>query len=326
MRLMVCLLSGLWLVSLPSLTRAADVAAMVIIPDCTLAPDAEAQVAAQEAGVLTKILVHEGEQVTAGQPLVQIDDIIPRAQRDVAAFKLKVAQKQAEDDIDKRFAEASAKVAKAEYDQAIEANQIIKQAVPQAEVRRRLLEWHKMVLSIEKAQKDLSVNALQANVAQAELNAAQANVERRRILAPTWLDRAGRPLDSVVVDLSKHVGEWIQMGEPVLKLVCIDRLHVDGMLDARQYRPSQIQDRPVLISMTLPRPGRQTFADAEATFGEKTQTPADTTMTFPGRIVYVKPVIEGGVFQVRAEVENKKQDGAWILNPGMNVKMIIELK
>jgi multidrug efflux pump subunit AcrA (membrane-fusion protein) len=320
---MVFVLSGLWLVSLPSLTKAAET---VTISNCTLAPDEEAQVPAQEAGVLTKILVREGDQATAEQLLAQIDDIIPRAQRDVQAFKLDVAKKQAEDDIDKRFAEASAKVAEAEYDQAIEANKKIEQAVPQAEVRRRLLEWHKMVLSIEKAKKDLAVAELQAKVAQAELNAAKANVERRRVIAPSWFDRAGRPLDSVVVELSRHVGEWVQSGEPVLRLVRIDRLRVDGVLDAKEYRPSEIQDRPVLISVTLPRAGHRTLADRNPTLGDQNQTLADKVVTFPGKIVYVKPVIEGGVFQVRAEVENGKQDGVWVLNPGMNVKMTIELK
>ena len=294
MRLMAFVLGGLWLISSPSLLRAADTAT---IPNCEIKPDDEAQIPAQEAGVLTKILVREGEQVAAGQLLAQIDDAIPRAQRDVAAFKLEAEKRKAEDDIDIRFASASAKVAEAEYNQAMEANRNVKGTVPQAEVRRRLLEWHKMVLSIEKATKDMKVAELQAKVAQAELEAATANVERRRIVAP---------LDAVVIEFSRHLGEWVQAGEPVMRLVRVDRLRVTGVLDPKEYRPSEIQDRPVHLVVTLPHEKRP--------------------QEFAGKIVYVNPDVAGGLMQVRAEVQNRKQDGVWILNPGMNANMTIELK
>jgi multidrug efflux pump subunit AcrA (membrane-fusion protein) len=299
MRLMVLLLGGLWLICSASLSKADEfnkAAATVTIQNCELKPDDEAQIPAQEAGVLTKILVREGEQAAAGQLLAQIDDAIPRAQQDVAKYKLDVAKKQAEDDVDVRFATAAAAVAKADYDQAMDANKSLDHTVPQAEVRRRLLDWHKMILSIEKAKKDLAVAALQAKVAQADLDAAAANVERRRIVAP---------LDAVVVEFSRHLGEWVQIGEPVMRLVRLDRLRVNGVLDPKDYRPSEIQDRPVRVTVTIPHVGRQTFS---------------------GKIVYVDPVIEGGSFQLRAEVENRKQDGVWILNPGMNADMTIELK
>jgi len=304
MRLMVLVLSGLWLVSSPSLLRAADTATATIT-DCTLVPDQEAQIPAQEAGVLTKILVREGDTVAAKQLLAQIDDVLPRMQRDVAGFKLDAAKKKAEDDVDIRFAFKSAQVAEAEYNQAESANKNVPGTVPQAEVRRRLLDWHKMVLSVEKAKKEQAIAALEAKVAEAELNAAIANVGRRQLIAPSWLDRASRPLDAVVVELTQRVGQWVQIGEPVMRLVRMDRLRVNGVLDAKLYRPSEIKDRPVRVAVMLPRIGRQTFS---------------------GRIVYVKPVIEGGTLQVRAEVENRKQDGVWILNPGMPAEMTIELK
>jgi hypothetical protein len=90
-----------------------------------------------------------------------------------------------------------------------------------------------------------------------------------------------------------------------MRLVHLGRLRVNGVLDAKNFRPSEIQDRPIEIAVTLPRLGRQTFS---------------------GKVVYVKPVIESGFLQLRAEVENRKLDGVWILNPGMNVEMTIQLK
>lgn len=295
MRLVVLLLSGVWLAFSPSFVQAADT---VTLPNCLLALDEEAQIPAQEAGVLQKILVKEGQQVSEKDLLAQIDDTIPRLQELVAGYKLDVARRQADDDIDRRFAEASAKVAWAEVQQAKEANETMKSTVPAADVRRRVLEHEKMVLSIEKARKDLAVNALQAKVAEGELSAARANMERRRLVAP--FD------DAVVVELTRHAGEWVQAGEPVMRLVRMDRLRVEGFLNAKDFRAFEIQDRPVTVVVTLARGERESF---------------------PGKIVYVKPLIEqGGEFLVRAEVQNRKENGVWVLNPGLNATMTIQLK
>ncbi len=302
MRFIVFMLGGLWLALSALPLRAADTA---VISTCTLVPDEEAEIPAQEAGVLTKILVREGEQVSGKQLLAQIDDIIPRTQRDVADFKRQAATKKSEDDVDIRFAQAAAEVAEKDYEVGVDANKKVPGTMTQSEVLRRLLDWHKMELSIEKAKKDQVVARLEARMAEAELHTAEANIERRQIVAPCWFDREGHPLDAVVVELNQHVGQWVQIGEPVMRLIHMGRLRVNGVLNASQYRPSEIQDRPVEIAVTLPRLGRQTF---------------------PGKVVYVKPVIEGPYLQVRAEVENRKLDGVWILNPGMNVEMTIQLK
>jgi len=302
MRLLIFVLGGLCLVFSPLPLQAGMRRSS---RNCALAPDEEAQIPAQEAGVLTKILVHEGEQVSAKQLLAQIDDVIPRMQREVAYFKFQAATKKSEDDIDIRFAKMAAEVAKFDYQESKDANKKVQGTVTQSDVLRRLLDWHKMQLMAEKAEKDQMVAKMEAKMAEAEMRTGDANIERRQIVAPSWFDRDGHPLDAVVVELTQHVGQWVQIGEPVMRLVRMDRLRVNGVVDAKLYRPSEIQDRPVEIAVTLPRLGRQTFS---------------------GKVVYVKPVIESDLFQVRAEVENRKQNGVWILNPGMNVEMTIQLK
>jgi multidrug efflux pump subunit AcrA (membrane-fusion protein) len=294
MRLVVLLLGGFSLVVSPSPLNAAD---LVTLPSCQLALDDQAEIPAQEAGVLDKILVREGQQVSKDELLAQIDDVIPKLQRDVAGYKLDVARKQADDKVDRTFAEASLAVANAEYQQAIEANEKVKGAVPQAEVRRRLLECRKMELSIEKADKDLAVAALQAQVAGGELNAAGAMIERRRLVSP--FDAA------VVVELTRHVGEWVQQGEPVMRLVRMDRLRVNGSLDAKDYHPAEIKGRPVQVVVTLPNRREERFS---------------------GTITYVKPLVEGGMFQVRAEIQNRRQNDGWVVYPGMTATMTIDLK
>ena len=295
MRLFILGSIGLLFLSAVSALRAAD--DTVTLPNCLLSMVDEAEVPAQEAGVLVKIPVHEGQQVTKGELLAQIEDTLPRMQYDVAAYKLKVAQADALNDIDKRFAVAAAEVAKADYDQAIESNRKVEGSVPLADVRRRLLEHRKMVLSIEAAEKKLTIAAFQVQVSQAELQAAEAKLKQYRLTAP---------LDAVVVELSRHEGEWVQPGDPVMRLVRLDRLRVEGFLNVKNQNPAEVQDQPVSVTIPLAG-GRQE--------------------TVSGRIVYVKPLVEaGGEFLVRAEIDNRKQNGVWVLRPGQSVQMTIQLK
>ena len=252
---------------------------------------------AQEAGVLVKIPVREGQQVAAGDLLAQIDDLIPQQQYNVAKYKLEVAKKQATDDVDVRYAAAAYLVAKKKLEKYLEANAKTPGTIPETEVDLQRLERDKFLLSFEKAQKDLAVAGLQKQVSEAELQAADVNVKRRKITAP---------LDAVVVELSRHEGEWVQAGDPVMRLVRVDLLRVEGFLNAMKYRASEIQGRPVQVTVTLAHGQRETF---------------------PGKIVYVKPLVEaGGDFLVRAEVQNRKEDGAWVLSPGIGAEMTIQLK
>lgn len=292
MRRVSAILCGLWLAWCSSST-----AATLVLPNCLLSLDAEVQVPAQEAGVLTSIPVHEGQQVAKGELLAQIDDMIPRAQQNVALYKLKVAEKQAADDIDVRYSISSYNFASAKLRRSLAANAKTPNTVTEEVLDEQRLDQKKSELMIEKSRKDFDVAGLQKQVSDAELKAADANVEHRRLLAP---------LDAVVIELARHEGEWVQAGDTVMRLVRVDQLRVEGLVDAKDYTPAEIQGRPVQVKVTLAR-GKQE--------------------TFPGRIVFVNPVVRtGGSFQVRAEVQNRKEGGFWVLSPGVKAEMTIDLK
>lgn len=294
MRLLVLMLSVIWFAMPLSWASAADT---VTLPNCLLSLDEEVQVPAQEAGVLVKIPVREGQQVTAGELLAQIDDIVPMAQYNIAKFKLKVAEKQASDDIQVRFAIAGAAVYAAKLERSLRANATTPGTVSDSVVDEQRLERDKFRLQIEKARKDVEVNALQMQVSKAELKAAEANLKHRRMLAP---------LDAVVIELTRHKGEWVAAGDPVMRLLRLDRLRVQGFLNVKKYQPSEIKDRPVRVVVTLAGGRREAF---------------------PGRIVFVKPMVQaGGEFLVRAEVQNRKQGDFWVLRPGLSAEMTIQLK
>ncbi len=269
----------------------------VTVSHCLVTLIEEAQVPAEEAGVLVEVNAREGQQVQAADPLARIDDSRALMQHRVAQLELKVAHEKAANDINVRYATAASKVAEAEYQQAVDANQKVSGSVPLAEVRRLLLTHNRSELQIEQAKLDLRVSGLEAQVRQAEVEAALENVGRRHITAP---------LDGEVVRIYRHAGEWVQPGDPVMHVMRMDRLKIEGFLNAKDYSQAEIDGRLITATVELARGRRETFQ---------------------GKVVFVSPLVEaGGEFRVWAEVLNRQQNDDWLLSPGLAAEMTIHLK
>ncbi|KKL26016.1 hypothetical protein LCGC14_2399500 [marine sediment metagenome] len=261
---------------------------------CQVALIDEVQVPAREEGVLKELLVQEGDLVVLDQLLARIDDDRAQMLLTSAKLKLKVAQKQAENTTNVEYAEAASAVAKAEWIQSHEANQKVPGAVTMAEMRRLVLTFHRTEWEIKQAEEDLIIAGLQAQVSEAERDAAADNLERRKVLSP---------LEGEVVQRHRQKGEWIKAGEPVLDIVRLNKLRVEGFLPASNYTPGEIRGRPVTVTVILTR---------------------NRAEQFTGQIVFVSPlVVQGGKRFVRAEVENRKEDGEWLLSSGWPAEMTI---
>ena len=257
----------------------------------------EAEVPAQEAGVLKTLLVKEGQQVTAGELLSQIDDAKTKMELKVAVAKLAVAKEKSADDINIRYSKASAEVAKADYLINREANDKVPGSVPAEALRERLMKYTESMLAIEKAKMEMRVAGHEADVAQAEVDAAEENLTRHQIRSP---------LNGLVVKLHRHAGEWVQQSDAVVHVIRMDRLWVEGFVNAAEFQPNTLRQRTARVDVLVA--------------GGKTQS-------FAGKVVFVNPLIQaGGTFQVRVEIENREDDGAWQISPGLNAKMTILLQ
>lgn len=267
------------------------------VHNCLVTLIDEAEVPAQEEGSLLDIMVREGQQVAKDEVLAQIDDRKVRMAENVARYELEAAKAEAGNDVNVRYAQAAAEVAGAEYQQAIDANRRAPNAHPQAEVRRLLLEHRKFSLQIEQSEHELNLASLTAKVKEAQLEAASTDVDRRKIKAP---------IDGMVVKRYRRVGEWVRPGEPLLRLVRVDHLRIEGFLDASKLSPSEVAGQPVTIAVELANGRRESFA---------------------GKIVFVSPLVEAGMqFLVHAEVVNRQENGYWLLSPGLPADMTIQLK
>ncbi|HWB12901.1 MAG TPA: HlyD family efflux transporter periplasmic adaptor subunit [Pirellulales bacterium] len=252
------------------------------------------EVAAEEAGVITELNVQEGAEVKKDDKLAQISDSKVQAAKRVAQAELEVALAEATNDISVRFAAAAAKVAEYDYEAHRVANVKAPGSTPEAEMKKLLLQAHKGNLETEKAQLELDVAKLTAKAKQAAVEAADEDILRRLVLART---------DALVTEVHRRVGEWVNPGDPILKIVRMNKVRVEGTLEFSDVSPMQVVDRPVTVSVTLTR---------------------KRTVELPGKIVFVAPKLIHGKYHIIAEVENREERGAWVLLDGMTPRMTVD--
>jgi multidrug efflux pump subunit AcrA (membrane-fusion protein) len=271
--------------------------ARIHYPDCLVSfiKRYDIPVPAQEAGVLQSLEAHEGMEVEVGATLGQIDDSQAQSKKKVAVAEHAVAKAEAENDVDVRYSEASAKVALKTYDLHREANEKAQKAVAYTELQKLWLEWKKASLGIEQAKVKKSTDGLKADAKEAEVEAAENDIQRRKIIAP---------LSGEVIDIYAGVGEWLSPGAPVLHIAQMDKLKVEGKLNIKDFGPSQIAGRPVRVIAHV-GPNR--------------------VEEFQGKIVNVDPRLILGKYKAVAEVINRRDngDGQWLLRDGMQPEEMI---
>jgi multidrug efflux pump subunit AcrA (membrane-fusion protein) len=256
----------------------------------------EAKVPAQEPGVLVELAVVEGSQVKSGDVVGQIEDSQPRMQRKAAQAELKAAEEKAKSNVDERYAKKASEVAYKEWEKAREANQKTPGSISQVEVARLYLTYERGLLEIERAQTERKMSGHAADAKSVEVEAATEAMKRRQITSP---------IDGMIVKVYLHKGEWVKPGDPVMHVVNLDQLKVQGTANIAELSPELLMDKKIVV-------------EAELTEGRKEQ--------FSGRITFVNPIIQGrDTYIVKAEVQNRKERGRWLLQPGMPVELTILL-
>ena len=295
--------SGVWLAAallvaggrlLPAAEESA--AAEPVLSRCLISLVEEARVPAREAGVLVELSIKEGDTLARGDTIARIDDSQPQFERRKAQAEHDQARAKSESDVDVRYSIAAEQVAEAELEKAVASNRKVPGSVTEVELARLQLNQKKSELQIEQAQLERRLSALDAHSKEVEVEAADNRIERRRIASP---------IDGMVVQVYPHLGEWMQPGDPLARVVRTDKLRVEGYVDSARFEPEQVHDRPVTVTVG--------FA------GEREEA-------FKGRIVFVSPLVEpGGDYRVWAEVENRQPPGSsqWLLRAGQQATMTI---
>lgn len=267
------------------------------ITHCLVSLLEDVQVPALEAGALTSVEVTEGQFVTSGQLLAKIDDRQSLLQKVAAELERDAAAAKASDDIEVRYSKSALDVANADLERALAIERRNAGAVTPQEVQKLRLAKRRDELQIDRSKLELHVAKMNADVHQAGVDAASEGVARRQIVSP---------IDGMVVTLHHERGEWLNIGEPVAQVVRVDRLRVEGFLNATEFSPTEIAGQSVLVEVALNNQQQARFT---------------------GTIVFISPLVQAGnKYRVRAEVENRSEKGQPLLRPGMTATMTIALQ
>lgn len=156
-------------------------------------PGAEVRLAAERAGRLLRVLVHEGERVRSGQLLAEIEA----------------------SDLQAALARAQARLAESEAERRLAARSL-----------DRLRQLVRLDISppnaLDEAQRDLDIARARSEFARAETSFQQAQIRATRVVAP---------FSGTVTERHATAGETVAAGQPVVTVADLTRLQIEAEAD-----------------------------------------------------------------------------------------------
>ena len=221
---------------------------------------AQVELAAEEAGPLVELLAAEGTRVKKGDLLGRLDERDAELEVARAEIALRHAQQLADSKVKLLKAEELRGLASLELDRATAANQELARVVSESQLAKLRIDLRQAELDVEQAKDDRAAAARAVEAAASDLAVARRALERRQIQAP---------MDGVVVEVRRHAGEWLEPGQPVLRLVRDDRLRATGFVKLDQL-VAPLEGATATLNVVLPGnrqaqfTGRVSFASPEA--------------------------------------------------------------
>ncbi|MCC6493924.1 MAG: HlyD family efflux transporter periplasmic adaptor subunit [Pirellulales bacterium] len=195
----------------------------ITIDAVVLRPMIEAEVPAQQTGVLAKIFVDEGGAVEAGQALATLDDRAAKLAVQQASLEREQALAKANNQLRIQYADKALEVARAEIERSAESNQQFPNSISRSQLDVERLTAEKLALERRQAEHDMALERFALRLKETSLEAAQLQFEMHAVRAP---------FSGVVALVRARAGEWVQPGAPVVRLIAIDRLRADGFAPA----------------------------------------------------------------------------------------------
>ncbi len=243
------------------------------------------EVAARAAGIIDEVMVVEGSRVVKGDSLVRLDKEEARAYVESARTDFGVSLEESKNDVDLKYARVSKEVSGKVYQRSVKANQQFAKAVSKTELERLKLEYERATLSGEQAERTAVINELKVEQKRAQLDIARVQLRNHEIAAPA---------SGVVVEVYQQVGEWVQPGQPLARVVDMSKLRVTCRCYLAKASPEEISEEATFV------------------YGGK---------EFRAKVVFASPEIDPDLqdFEVLAEIDNTDRK----LKPGMSGAMIL---
>jgi multidrug resistance efflux pump len=249
-------------------------------------------VAAKAEGTLMELPVEEGDTVNQDDVLAVIDDTAARLALELKKAEEKEAILNAANEVNLEDARNSEELATAEAKAYKELRD--QGAIPYWEMEKKRLEAERARLRIDLAVMQKKIAEVQMIAKRSERMIAEFELTRRKVTAP-----ATGFIEARIAQL----GEWVQPGSPIATLIQMDRLRVEGDIDALRY-PGQILQGTA----------------AEVTIYSE----SEKAIKMNGKLGYVSMEIDlNNRHRVWVEIENKKIGNDWAIKPGMRAEIVI---
>lgn len=265
--------------------------------------DIPADLPAQQGGTLRSIDVKVGDYVKKGDVLAVVDDELEALSLEVSKQRLAMAQEEADNDVNVRYADMATKVARYEYQTVLDAVNNTPEAFTRTEVIKYSLSVDQLILQKEQAEHEQNLARMSVRVREAEYQLAQHELARRTIKAP---------VEGVIDAVHCVVGDWVRAGDPIVKLIQMDRLQIKSTLPYGPLTPADVRGKPVVVRIKDLAPSIL----ARDTLKGRFEGVVDSTGSEFGR----------GEIPIIVEVINRRdpQTGDWMLLPGMDGEMEIQ--
>src|SRR4051812_19235507 len=220
-----------------------------------------ANVASPVAGVVAKVLCQVGQQVHAGEPVIQLDDRLAKLAEEQASASLDQAQASlaalkatprpdqlqiAELGVEK--SQTAVQMAQKTYDrlkvlaaqEGTSSKSVEQAATDLAAARIDLAINQKQLALLKSSPTPAELNQENAKVAQAAAALATARMQRQLLTITA-------PIDATVVALSVNPGEGVDTVKTLVQFVALDRLSVEVSVPADQLPSGAAEGLPAQL-------------------------------------------------------------------------------
>jgi len=241
--------------------------------------------------------VQMGVSVTKGQLLALLDDDDVLVRINMAKTDLAMARAEAESEASVKEADALVKIAEAEYENSKEIDKQLDDAVSLFELRRLSATAERSRYRAEVTRVDQIIAELTLAARESQLERIQVEQKRRRVVSP---------INGVVVRKFRDAGEWVNVGAPVVRLVRMDRLRAEALVDSDEFAPADLLGKTMNLNVRIKK---------------------NVVRQVRAKVTFASPeVSSGGRFVIYAEFDNPKENGEWVVRPGLSATAEIEIQ
>ena len=261
----------------------------------------DTKIPAQADGIIRQLTTEEGQGIKKDELLIELDTRLAEAELEIAERQWESARTKAEDKSNIEYNTYSQKLADKQLE--LYRKLLDKGASSPIEYETKYLESQKARLALQVAQTQSTTDNLEARVNAAKQKAAMVQIELRKMTAP---------FNGVAAEVIKHQNDFVRVGEPIVRLVGMEKLNVVGRLLASDLTgpPHQLENAPATAIVTLSQaiPGR----DAEE-------------IRITGKLNFVSPVLTAdGTYRVTMQIQNIQDGGSWVLREGMPTRLEVD--